>query len=80
MYYIDIDLDRLWDEPDLLVKVVDHFITHLAPNHQVSGDVYYTLLGIASWARENKYLTSKQISYVIHNLYELQDQLDLFRL
>jgi hypothetical protein len=70
----------LWDNPKGLIKQVDYFISNLRDDHQVPGNVYYTLLGIANWAREGKPLTNTQISFVIHHLEELEDQLDPFKI
>ena len=69
---------NLTSEKDL-IRSVDYFITHLRDDHEIPGEVYYTLLGIANWAREEKFVTHKQKAYVEHHLDYYSDQIDYFK-
>jgi hypothetical protein len=65
--------------PQTLITAVDSFVSRLNDDHQVPGQVYETLLGVAHWAREGKPLTNKQITYVKKNIVEYSDQLDYLK-
>ncbi len=66
---LDIDwevIDEVFDNNSYrMIKCVDWFISNLDPNHEIPGSEYETLLGIANWARENEFATTRQFRYVV---------------
>ena len=65
--------------PKELIKTIDYFLTHLGDHHTLSGKQFETLIGIGNWARENKPLTNKQMTYSLLTMADYFDQIDMFK-
>jgi hypothetical protein len=66
--------------PKDLQKAIDLFLTSLISNHQLPGNDYYKLQGIAQWIQQNDNATPKQKRYAILAMACYWDQLDLFKI
>jgi hypothetical protein len=75
---------EIWDKidqiemnlnPKDLMKAIDYFISHLSPEHNLSGKTYETLCGIGNWDRENNHLTHKQIIFAVMSMADNWNQL-----
>jgi hypothetical protein len=58
-------IDEMMISQRQLVKLIDHFLLSLLPNHNLSGSDWFKLQGIAHWIREDKLLTDRQRRYAI---------------
>jgi hypothetical protein len=79
----DIDWDIISDldfTPKDLQKAIDLFLTSLISTHQLPGNDYHKLQGIAHWIKENDSATAKQERYAIITMSSYWDQLDLFKI
>jgi hypothetical protein len=70
------EIDDVFNNPFDVIISVDYFLTNLRPNHELPGDVYYKLLGIANWAREENFLTKKQLRYAAIGIAGYWNELD----
>jgi len=51
--------------PHDLMMGIDSFLLNLKPDHELPGNDWYKLQGIANWIREENPLTPKQFNYSI---------------
>lgn len=73
-------IDELDISPKKLVKIIDQFLLALIPNHELNGNDWYKLQGIAGWIRDGNHLTDRQKRYALLTMAVNWDQLDLFKI
>lgn len=73
-------IDQLDISPQKLIKIIDHFLLSLLPEHNLNGNDWYKLQGIASWIRDGNYLTDRQRRYAIVTMAMNWNQLDLMKI
>jgi hypothetical protein len=77
IYLLEIsDIDELAVSEKQLVQIALYLINHLRSDHLMPGKVYYQMLGICDWYRENQFLTDKQNYWLLINLKEWINQRD----
>ena len=77
VYLLEItDLDDLDLSDKDLSSIGLYLINHLSSNHSIPGKVYFQMIGICDWYRENKHLTDKQRYWMMCNLKEYISQRD----
>jgi hypothetical protein len=60
-----------------LVSVIEVFLRGIGKHHAVPGNVVATFWGLCDWYREHKSFTPKQQVYIIQNLIDHWDQINL---
>jgi len=63
-----------------LVKMIDHFLLSLLPNHNLNGNDWFKLQGIAHWIKEDKLLSDRQRRYAIVTMALNWNELDITKL
>ena len=77
IYLLEItDVDELDLDDKQLVQIGVYLLGNLQSNHQIPGKIYYQILGICDWYRENHNLTDKQRYWMMCNLKEYISQRD----
>ena len=77
IYLLEVtDLDDLDLNDKQLCSIGSYLIKTLRSDHQMPGNVYYQMIGICDWYKENKHLTDKQRYWMICNLKEYISQRD----
>ena len=77
IYLLEItDIDDLDFSDKQLCSIGSYLITKLRSDHLMPGSVYYQILGICDWYKENHNLTDKQRYWMICNLKEYISQRD----
>lgn len=63
-----------------LAKMIDHFLLSLLPNHNLSGNDWFKLQGVAHWIREGNLLTDRQRRYAIVTMAVNWNELDITKI
>lgn len=63
-----------------LAKMIDHFLLSLLPNHNLSGNDWFKLQGVAHWIREDNLLTDRQRRYAIVTMAINWNELDITKI
>jgi hypothetical protein len=77
IYLLEItDVDDLELSEKQVVQLGIHLLNNLRSDHLIPGKVYYQILGICDWYKENHFLSDKQRHWMYHNLKEYISQRD----
>lgn len=77
IYLLEItDVDDLEFTNQELVHLGTYLISNLTGNHSMPGKVYFQMIGICDWYRENQFLTDKQRYWIMDHLKEYINQRD----
>jgi len=77
IYLLEItDVDDLDFSDKDLCRIGVYLLNHLPTDHQIPGKVYYQILGINDYYKNNHELTSKQRYWMRFNLKEYISQRD----
>jgi hypothetical protein len=77
IYLLEItDVDDLEFTNQELVYLGTYLIRNLTGNHSMPGKVYFQMIGICDWYRENQFLTDKQRYWMMDHLKEYINQRD----
>lgn len=77
IYLLEItDVDEMEFTEKELIQLGIHLLNNLRGDHKIPGKVYYQILGICDWYRENHFLSDKQRYWMMCNLKEYISQRD----
>jgi hypothetical protein len=77
IYLLEVtELDDLDLTAGQLVQTAGYLLGNLRGDHEMPGKVYFQMLGICDWYKENHFLTDKQLYWMMDHLKQYINQRD----